>query len=255
MAMKNMNVIYPALVAAHNGGNRSAISKDLILGCGIDNIYLVRWSSDVEKLRKAVWAYFALRVEVQNGRADKHDLEVAFNKLYPLWKNLLAQGERKTDERELHADQYDIEDIIGFAWDFFWIDGMSVGTQIAATDSKKFRQKIEALVGCKIAGVAVLTDSQRKKMEDYHKAVNQKKTLEEAMAAREDEIKKAQELFNAVKDMQGIDPVIDKFAGELKTLQDEQKAATEKLVEVKAKITSLEAKVKKIERDLKTAQI
>lgn len=255
--INNINAIYPALIIAHNAGNKSAISKDICLGAGIDNIYLVKWSADVEKLRKIIWDYFKTRVEVQNGRKSEHDLEVMFNRCFPAWKNLLQQGERAKDVRELHADKYDIEDLIGFAWDFFWIEGMEVGTQIAATDSKKFRQKVEALIGCKIAGVAVLTAAQQKTINDYHRAVNTAKSIEAEQVTLAEELKKAQTLYDAVKalDDEKYGEIQDKFLGELKELTDRSKDLATKLTTARADAAALEKKAKKIEKDLKTAQI
>lgn len=164
----NYNAMRPVIVIAHNQGNRKAINKDMVDGAGVDNRQFVQWQADVKALQATVWDYVAKK---KNARFDKSidaaQLESARNRIYPKWKDILSVGEKDCKSKELHVDEADVEDLVGFVWDFM---ATTNGTVETKTTDQIFRKKVESLLGCAIAKNAVLDDNDRDTLSTYYGA-------------------------------------------------------------------------------------
>lgn len=249
MARKNynFNTIRQLLVIAHNNGNKKPINKDMADGAGIDVSYLIQWEADVKALQKTVEDYVDKR---KNGRfnADitEGDIYAARERIYPKWKEVLHCAEKEKDSRDLHVNEADVEDLIGFAWDFF---DTGVGTGECHVDPKVFRRKVESLLGCMIAEKEMLTDSERDILIRYNKATKKIQscidTLAELDIAKKDwELKKSElpeteELFGVY-----IDNQIRSINDQIKLTEEQKYKAEmeEKLVSTDAKKIQLKIK-------------
>lgn len=169
----NFNALRPVIIEAHKSGNRKAINKDMISGAGIDNEYFLMWQSDCNKLRETVADYVmkkrAVKYGYQIGGVDitSDDVFAARERIFPKWKEILQTGEAKKDARELRVDVDDVEDLIGFVWDFM---DSGKGTVEHIVTEQIFRKKVESLLGCAIAKNAVLDDNDRDKLTAFRSA-------------------------------------------------------------------------------------
>lgn len=238
--INNFNAMRPALVVAHNQGNKKAITKDLIDGAGIDNRYFVQWQADVKALQKTVEDYVDKR---KNGRfnADitEGDIYAARERIFPKWKEVLSCAEKDKDARALHVNEADVEDLIGFAWKFM---DTGVGTAECHVDEKAFRRQVESLVGCMIAEKEILTDSERDILDRYNKATKRIQTCIDTLSELETK-KKDWEL------MKGELPETEKGFGafiekQIRAIDEQIKATNEMkyMAEMEEKAVSTDAK-------------
>lgn len=164
----NFNAIRPAIIVAHNDNNRKAIDRQRIADLGIDNAYFIQWQTDCNALRETVIDYVTKKKNARfDSKITEGDVYAARERIYPKWKEILHCGEADKTTRELKVSEADVEDLIGFAWDFF---ATSRGTAEIPVTQQMFRKKIESLLGCVIAKNAVLTDDERDTLDAYYKA-------------------------------------------------------------------------------------
>jgi len=191
----NFNSIRPLIVIAHNTGNKKPINKDMVDGAGIDTRYFSQWQADVKALQKTVEDYVDKR---KNGRFDakitEGDIYAARERIFPKWKEILHCVEKEKTARELHVNEADVEDLIGFAWKFM---DSGVGTAECHVDDKQFRRQVESLLGCMIAEREILTDKERDTLDRYLRATKKIQTcidtLSELETAKKDwELKKSE---------------------------------------------------------------
>jgi len=188
----NFNAMRPVIIVAHNDGNTKAINQDMVKGAGIDVSYFTMWKSDCEKLRATVWDYVQKK---KNSRFDatitEDVLYAARERIFPKWKEILSTGEAKKDTRELHVSERDVEDLVGFAWDFM---ATSHGTVEARTTEQIFRKKVESLLGCAIAKNEVLDDTDRDTLSAFYGAQRSIQKCIDKLAELEASIKNYKEL-------------------------------------------------------------
>lgn len=169
----NFNELRPVIITAHKAGNRKAITKDMVQGAEVDIAYFNEWVKDVNALRATVAGYvhkkFALKYgyELDGKKVTADDLFAAKELIFPKWKDILQVGESSNTEKELHVDVEDIEDLIGFVWDFM---DTGKGTVQTIVTEQIFRKKVESLLGCAIAKNAVLNDSDRDAISNFRSA-------------------------------------------------------------------------------------
>ena len=246
----NFNAMRPAIVIAHNTGNRKAINKDLIDGAGIDNNYFIQWQTDEKKLQETVWNYVRLK---KNSRFDKTITEDALyaarNLIYPKWKEILSCGETNKTTRELHVAESDVEDLIGFVWDFM---ATTNGTAEVQVSDPAFRKKVESLLGCAIAKNAVLEDGERDILSAYYKAQRSIQNAIDRLA----EIKAERQAWNKRKEE--LDETEKAFAvyidAQIKALDEEETAVKESKAKAEADQKKVSADAKAIELKIKLAK-
>lgn len=188
----NFNALRSVIIEAHNGGNHKAISKDMVSGAGIDNEYFVMWCNDCNKLRLTVADYVLKKrakkygYEIAGKDVTDKDISKAREAIFPAWKEILQTGENSKDARELKVDVDDVEDLIGFVWDFM---DSGRGTVEHIVTENIFRKKVESLLGCAIAKNAVLEDGDRDTLTAFRSAekriANAKETTTELKNQKE----------------------------------------------------------------------
>ena len=188
----NFNAMRPAIITAHNNGNKKAISKDMVDGAGIDSNFFVLWQNDVNKLRDTVWDYVQKKKNARfDATIDDAAIYAARERIYPKWKNILSVGEEGVDTTELHVQESDVEDLIGFVWDFMATTRGTVETKVT---EQIFRKKVESLLGCAIAKNAVLEDGDRDILQRYYSAQRRVQNAIDAIA----EIEASKKNFEAM---------------------------------------------------------
>ena len=243
----NFNAIRPALVAAHNQDNRRPINKEKCEDLGIDVRYLTLWISDVKKLQKTVEAYVD---KAWNAKFDKSisdgDVYAARERIYPKWKELLCCAEKEKDQKALHVSEFDIEALIKFAWTFM---GTGVGTATCHMSDVKFRQKVEALIGCLIAENAMLTDHERDVLDQYNSAQKSIDRCHDRTAELE-ESQKNWELHKAQlpETEKGFSAYID---NQLRIIKEELKTVAETLAKAEASLHEVSNEAKSIQLKIK----
>lgn len=227
--ISNFNALRPVIVTAHKGGNRKAISKDMVSAAGISSDYLLLWQSDCNKLRRTVADYVlkkrAVKYGYQIGGVDitADDVAAAREAIFPKWKEILQVGEKSKEAKELRVDVDDVEDLIGFAWDFM---DSGKGTVEHVVTEQIFRKKVESLLGCAIAKNEVLDDSDRDKLTSYRSAEKRIQNAIDTKAELDAQKKSLDELLKSIPDKE------EKFQkylkGKIAEIDEELKATAER---------------------------
>jgi arylsulfatase A-like enzyme len=242
----NFNAMRPAIVAAHNGGNRKAINKDMIDGAGIDNAYFIMWQADVRKLQETVWDYVQKK---KNSRFDAtitdDDIFASRERIYPKWKEILQVGEENKDSKELHVSERDVEDLVGFCWDFM---ATTNGTVEHKTTEQIFRKKVESLLGCAIARNAILDDKDRDTLDTYYKAQNRIQRCLDAKAEMDAQIASFELLKTNAK---GNDAFIKYLDEQIGKVNENLKANAESKATAEATLKEVSGDAKRIEMRIK----
>lgn len=243
----NYNAMRPVLVLAHNSGNPKAINEDMILGANIDKMDFNKWKNQVKELQGTVWDY------VQKKKTSRYDetiteadLYAARERIFPKWKAILSYGEKDAKSKELRVDPADVEDLVGFCWDFM---GTTHGTVETRTSDITFRKKVESLIGCAIAKNEILNDDDRDALSQYYKAQNNIQSC----------IDKAEELSQQIKDYEllkkgtesedfreYINNMIKKVKADVKANNEKKARAEQSLKDVSLKVMQIEKRIKTV---------
>lgn len=242
----NFNAMRPVLIKMHNEGNAKPINKDHVVFADVDVAFFTAWVSDVNALRETVVDYVTKKHNryVPGSTLTDDDVWAARERIYPKWKEVLSCGENSKTERELHVSDADVEDLVGFAWNFM---KSSHGTVIAPVNDVKFRQKVESLVGCAIAKNAVLTDGERDTLDAYYAAQKRKDNCL-IKASELKTTKKNWELMNRPELSDDFKAYINEQIAIIdKQIEDNDKASND----ADAKISELAGKARVIENKIK----
>lgn len=163
----NMNEMRPALVKAHEMGNRKLINAELCAALGVSQAHFAMYDAGMTNLFKAVSEY----VRLYNApRETDTEVKAAREKIFPLWKAVLACGEPDKFSNELRVDAADVEHLAEWATRAidsqndlsFGGDENFVSSKVyAVSREKQFRKCVEINLGIRIAGLEVLTDEKR----------------------------------------------------------------------------------------------
>lgn len=247
----NINAMRPLIKALYDGGNRRVSSAKMAEEAGIDSTYYQCYRVQLEKLYDAVCGFIRVNHNPESTDAEK---DSAFNKIYPIWSDLLHDAEKSKDKRDLHAQAHDIHSLIGFAerqMDNAVDDSIIYGgdkivpRKAYGTETfKRFQKQVETDLGIKIAQIDCLTDeeaeylrSKRKLVNKYRKAKNRKEELETSMDALKKalaEVKESDELSKQIEDIksaiESTQSKIEEIKKELEELSAKhKKAALEKI--------------------------
>lgn len=168
----NYNAMRPALVAAHNSGNRKAINADVVTAMGIQMAQFEEWKKDVKALYDAALEYHQLfRKPTLTWTAEDTAAleEIEQKKILPAWANLLHAGEKSKECRELRV-------LPGHdpMWVMRYISKIITVADIGSVDSDAgfdvFRKGIETEIGLRIAQNGMLSDDNRDIVERYQSA-------------------------------------------------------------------------------------
>lgn len=234
----------PALVAAHNDGNKKPIDKQRVADLNVNTSSYAAWTAKCKLLRNTTFDYVAKRKALRYGKeVTPEAVKEAREKIYPMWKDLLGFGEKSKYAKELKVDETDVEDLVGFVWDFF---DTGCGTAEACVKENVFRRKVEALLGCIIAKNDVLTDDERSIINKYQKAIHRQIQATETIADLQSKIDKLDEILKGIpKSNEVFRAYVQKEINEI----NEDKSASEE------KKLKAEADEKKYEKDAKAIQL
>lgn len=242
----NINAMRPVIVAAHGAEycNSKAITKEMVLGAGVDISYFTKWQGDVNALRDTVCEYVKLK---HDNSAKDEDVYAARERIFPKWKTILEAGENSKEAKELHVTPYDVDSLVGYAEQFM---ATSHGTAITYTTQQIFRKYIEALLGCRIAQNAVLSDKDRDILQTYYSAQRRIQNCIDTAS----ELKTQKAGYEAMKAEAKNEPAFLKFINrKINEVEDQEKAngenrikADEQLAKVSKEAKEIEAKIKEI---------
>ena len=174
----NYNAMRPAIIAAHNNGNRKAISKEYVDAFGIQDLQFEEWKKDIKKLYDAALEYHKLfRKPTLTWTAEDTAAleEIEQKKILPAWANLLHAGESTKESRELRVlPNHDP------MWVLRYISKIVTVADIGSVDSDAgfdvFRKGIETEIGLRIAQNGMLTADDRDTVERYQSAARRVST-------------------------------------------------------------------------------
>lgn len=242
----NINAMRPVIVTAHGADycNSKAITKEMVIGAGVDNAYFVKWQSDVNALRDTVCEYVKIKHDVN---AKDEDVYAARERIFPKWKAILETGEADKTSKELHVTPYDVDSLVGYAEQFM---STSRGTMITYTTKQIFRKYVEALLGCRIAQNEVLSDDDRDTLQVYYSAQRSiQKCIDKAS-----ELKTQKESYELMKKdaenepgfLAYIDRMIKGIEEEEKANEENRNGANERLAKVSKNAKAIVEKIKTI---------
>lgn len=245
----NFNTMRPVIIIAHNNGNTKAINKDMVDGAEIDNRYFIQWQSDVNKLRETVLDYVTKK---KNARFDSSitegDVYAARERIFPKWKEVLRVGEADKTSKELHVQESDIEDLIGFAWDFM---KTTRGTVETGVSQQIFRKKVEALLGCAIAKNMMLNDHDRDVLDAYYKASKRVQQCIDQIAELEASKKNWEDMSKDEKNAKETQ-FLEFIGRKIKEIDEQIKALNESKTKAEASEKEYSTEAKAIESRIKT---
>lgn len=197
MAVKtiNFNVMRNALACAHNEGNKKAIDANIIERAGINKIALDHWKSEVRELHNLCYgAYEFINTPVQDAddtklKENAKQVEKMERAVNNKWRKLLEAGEDAKDVKALWVSEGDHNLLIGHAGTHIASD---YGTLQGKLGDDLFRKYVEALIGCRMAGNACLTDEDRDILDNYKKAKDTLKKCNTSVEQAVEEIKEMQ---------------------------------------------------------------
>ena len=242
----NINAMRPVIVVAHGADycNSKAITKEMVVGAGVDMQYFVKWQNDVNALRDTVCEYVKLK---HDHSAKDEDVYAARERIFPKWKAILETGENSKESKELHVTPYDVDSLVGYAEQFM---ATSRGTTITYTTVQIFRKYVESLLGCRIAQNAVLSDGDRDTLQAYYSAQRRIQNCIDTAS----ELKTQKESFELMKKEAENEPMFLKFIErKIKEVEEQMKAneesrtkADEALAKVSKDAKAIESKIKEI---------
>lgn len=242
----NINAMRPVIIKAHGADycNSKAITKEMVVGAGVDMSYFVKWQSDVDALRETVCEYVKLK---HDSSAKDEVVYASRERIFPKWKTILEAGENTKEARELHVTPYDVDSLVGYAEQFM---ATSRGTMITFTTKQIFRKYVEALLGCRIAQNAVMTDGDRDTLQAYYSAQRRIQNCIDAAS----ELKTQKESYELMKKDAENEPMFLAFIDrKIKEVEEQEKAnnesrtkADEALAKVSKDAKAIEQKIKEI---------
>ena len=242
----------PALVAAHNDGNTKAINDQRISDLGIDTTAFNMWKSEVKLIHNECKAYVTLK---KNGRFDStitaEQIAEARERIYPLWKKLLGFGEKSKYEKELKCQESDVEDLIGFAWEFF---NTGKGTAEVCTKDSVFRKKVESLLGCVIARNEVLSADDREILNRYQRAIRKQAQAKDTIAELEKKIETFNTTLAGIGESEAMEPFRAYVQKQIKSVQDDIDAAKAKQFDAEAEEKKTKEKAQELQNKMRAAK-
>lgn len=242
----NINAMRPVIIKAHGADycNSKAITKEMVVGAGVDMQYFVKWQNDVNALRDTVCEYVKLK---HDNSAKDENVYAARERIFPKWKAILEAGENSKEEKELHVTPYDVDSLVGYAEQFM---PTSKGTAITYTTQMVFRKFVEALLGCRIAQNAVLSDADRDTLQAYYSAQRRIQNCIDTAS----ELKTQKDSYELMKKDAENEPMFLAFINrKIKEVEEQIKAneesrtkADESLAKVSKDAKAIEGKIKEI---------
>lgn len=200
-----INAMRTALAAAHNLNNRHAISKEEAVMSGTTEERYNEWVKWVNDLKTVVEEYCAVK---HNRTSTAEEISSKEGKCFAVWRTILKAGEEDVFHPNMFVRNADISSLVGYCETFV---SSGKGSQLAFTSSAFFRKRVETLIGCRMAGNAVLTNENRNTIKEHRR----KEFLLDSSTKR----------LNGYESKSGkhIDGIIDKISIEEKALANDKK--------------------------------
>ena len=240
----NINAMRPVIVCAHGAKycNSKAITKEMVVGAGVDMSYFVKWQADVDALRETVCEYIKLKHDTS---AKDENVYASRERIFPKWKTILEAGENTKEAKELHVTPYDVDSLVGYAEQFM---ATSRGTMITFTTKQIFRKYVEALLGCRIAQNAVMTDGDRDILQSYYSAQRRIQNCIDTAS----ELKTQKENFELMKKDAENEPMFLAFIDrKIKEVEEQEKANSESRTKADEALAKVSKDAKAIEQKIK----
>lgn len=240
----NINAMRPVIVCAHGAEycNSKAITKEMVVGAGVDMSYFVKWQADVDALRETVCEYIKLKHDTS---AKDENVYASRERIFPKWKTILEAGENTKEAKELHVTPYDVDSLVGYTEQFM---ATSRGTMITFTTKQIFRKYVEALLGCRIAQNAVMTDGDRDILQSYYSAQRRIQNCIDTAS----ELKTQKENFELMKKDAENEPMFLAFIDrKIKEVEEQEKANSESRTKADEALAKVSKDAKAIEQKIK----
>ena len=240
----NINAMRPVIVCAHGAEycNSKAITQEMVVGAGVDMSYFVKWQADVDALRETVCEYVKLKHDTS---AKDEDVYASRERIFPKWQTILEAGENTKETKELHVTPYDVDSLVGYAEQFM---ATSRGTMITFTTKQIFRKYVEALLGCRIAQNAVMTDGDRDTLQAYYSAQRRIQNCIDTAS----ELKTQKENFELMKKDAENEPMFLAFIDrKIKEVEEQEKANSESRTKADEALAKVSKDAKAIEQKIK----
>ena len=248
------NAFRPAIIDAHNKGNRRAINSVDCEKLKVSKERLDQWKLVTENLQKTIWDYILIR---RSPEASAQEVEQKRSAIFPAWKEIIKTGEASMFHNRLHLLEADIEDLIGFAWVFM---ATEKGTVTASETKELFRKKVESLLGCLIARQDIMSEADAIVVTEYYKTARKIKSIKNLISGKADkvglkkEISKLQSNLGKQRtilkqlgaDTDTIETLVNALATEVLNKQDQLKEAEDELKNLEEAFPELEKKAQKI---------
>lgn len=237
----NFNAMRVVLAEAHNNNNTKAITKDMITSNGLNENYFTQWCDESDALLGACEKYIRLHHDysVSHTKELKGKVSKAYDAIFPLWKDMLSQGEKAKDVKELVCDEYDVHSLIGYAECFY---ASIRGTQLGISTPTQFRKKVEALIGIKMAGNIVLSNEDRDVIAAYQGALKAVASAKTVISDADKQLANFKAIIDKCADEDTKKILETSFASSIEELNKMKKNATKKITENQAILDSTYSK-------------
>lgn len=175
-----INAMRPAIIAQSLNGINRAITKDDAAKCGISEERWNQWGVWVSDLREACTHYAELQADrntPENGKLMKS----AEGKVWQQWRSILKVGEENLFHKNMFLRRSDVEKLTTFAGNIKYVFVPGKGKVPAVTGKNDFRKLVETFLACRIAGNALLSDTQRDVIKGYTGACASEKKYTELL--------------------------------------------------------------------------
>lgn len=156
------NAMRPAIIARSLSGKKKAIDTKIAEEAGVAKETLDQWKYNVQALYEAAVEY--------HEALDTENEKTAEQAVWDCWKTILKAGEKFVLSPNMFVREKDVENIRVYATCMNEEHVAGVGFVATYTGLDKFRGKIETRLALRIAGNAILKDSDREIIQEFQKA-------------------------------------------------------------------------------------
>lgn len=165
-AVSNLPAIKDALIYAHDTlFNSRALSDQDFEEVGLTKQAKTQWEMFVEELRQVSNAYIDL---AQDPNARGQQISAAEGKVWAEWRRVLKQGTEKDFSEKMFIRKADVVFISGLCGTKF--QKTATAKVLAHQTATDFRRNIETLIGIRMAGNSILSDTDRDIIVTYEAA-------------------------------------------------------------------------------------
>jgi len=111
----NINVMRAALKTAWENGNRGLVTEKSCKELGISEGFFKAYENGMKLLYEAVSAYCRAK---NSPSASADEIKATRERIFPLWKTMLACAEKEKFSRELRVREDDVANLVGFCQGF-----------------------------------------------------------------------------------------------------------------------------------------